>query len=447
MTDTPDAPVERVNKIQVLSWSLWDFGSAAFNAVLVTFIFSVYLVDSVGAHITHPFTAAQWLSLGLATAGVVVAGVTPVLGQRADLRGTRRRSVTVWTYVTVVLMAVLFFVRNNADWYFFLGLTVLAVASVTFEFAEVNYFAQLSQISTRNTVGKISGFGWASGYVGGIFLLLLCYVGFVAGDGTTRGLLGIPVEGGLNIRLVAVMAALWFGLSAIALILTVPEITPSGEKRDSVAGSYRRLFHELAQLWRADRNAIHFLIASAVFRDGLAGVFTYGAILGVSVYGLAPADVLIFGIAANVTSALGAAIGGFLDDLLGPKPVIMGSLLALIISGTTMFFLDGPLAFWICGLLLCLFVGPAQSASRSFLLRVSPSGRDGQMFGFYATTGRAISWLSPVAFFLFVSIGGGDDRWGVLGIVTILALGLLVMLRVHEPDFTARTVRAEHVLG
>lgn len=435
-----------LNKIQVLSWSLWDFGSAAFNAVLVTFIFSVYLVDSVGAEITDPFSSAQWLSIGLAAAGVLVAAVTPVLGQRADLRGTRRRSVAVWTYLTVVLMAALFFVRNDAEWYFFLGVAILALASVTFEFAEVNYFAQLPQISTKNTVGTISGFGWALGYVGGIVLLLICYVGFVAGEGETRGLLSLPVDGGMNIRLVAVFAAVWFGLSAVALLVTVPEISPSGEEPDSFTGSYRRLFREIGQLWRVDRNAIYFLISSAIFRDGLAGVFTYGAILGVSVYGLAPADVLIFGIAANVTAAAGAAVGGLLDDRLGPKTVIAGSLLALIASGTTMFFLDGQLAFWICGLLLCLFVGPAQSASRSFLVRVSPAGRDGQMFGFYATTGRAISWMSPLAFFLFVSLGGGD-RWGVLGIVFILAVGLLALLRVRQPGLDERRERTAKVVA
>ena len=431
-TDLETAGVQRTRKTQVFAWSMWDFGSAAFNAVLVTFIFSVYLVDSVGANITGALTSSQWLSVALAVAGVTIAAVTPIMGQRADIKGTRKRAVGTWTYITVFIMAALFFVRNDADWYFWLGLILLAIGSVTFEFAEVNYYAQLTQISTPATVGRVSGFGWAMGYVGGIILLLLCYVGFVAGDGDTRGLLNIPTEGGLNIRLVALFAAIWFGLSAIFLLLKVPEISPSGEKAGSVWASYRRLWHSLVDLWRTDRNSVYFLIASAVFRDGLAGVFTYGAILGVSVYGLAAADVLVFGVAANVSAAAGAALGGLLDDKLGPKPVIMGSLAGLVLTAAVLFFASGPLAFWVLGLILCLFVGPAQSAARSFLTRVTPEGKAGQMFGFYITTGRATSWLSPLAFLVFVGLGG-DDRWGILGIGLILLVGAVLMLWVKDP--------------
>lgn len=423
---------ERTRKTQVFAWAMWDFGSAAFNAVLVTFIFSVYLVDSVGADISGPLTSSQWLSVALAVAGVTIAAVTPVMGQRADIKGTRKQSVGIWTFTTVALMLAMYFVRNDADWYFWLGLVLLAVGSVTFEFAEVNYYAQLSQISTEKTVGRVSGFGWAMGYVGGIILLLICYVGFIAGDG---GALGIPTEGGLNIRLVAVFAAVWFGLSAIWLLRAVPEISPSGEKAGSIKDSYRRLWRALVNLWRTDRNSFYFLIASAVFRDGLAGVFTYGAILGVSVYGLAPADVLIFGVAANVSAAAGAALGGLLDDRLGPKTVILGSLAGLVITAVIMFFATGPMAFWVFGLILCLFVGPAQSAARSFLSRVAGEDRAGELFGFYITTGRAVSWLSPLAFLIFVGMGG-DDRFGILGIGLILLVGAVLMLGVKDP--TAR---------
>lgn len=425
---------ETARRGQVAAWAMWDFGSAAFNAVLVTFIFSVYLVDSVGADVAGVFTSAQYLSVALAAAGLAIAAITPIMGQRADITGTRRKALGTWTFITVALMAALVLVRNDANWYFFLGLALLTLGTVTFEFAEVNYFAQLNQISTPTTVGRISGFGWAAGYVGGIILLLLCYVGFVAGEGDTRGMLGIPIEGGLNIRLVALFAAVWFALAALPVLFKVPEIAPSGEKAGTIPDSYRRLVRELKELWRTDRRSVRFLIASAVFRDGLAGAFTYGAILGVSVYGLQPADVLIFGVAANVAAALGAVLGGLIDDRFGPKPVILGSLFALVIVAVALFFAHGALAFWILGLFLCLFVGPAQSSSRSFLTRVIPTGREGQMFGFYATTGRAASWLSPIAFFLLVSLGGGDDRWGVLGIGLVLLIGAALMLGVRDAE-------------
>jgi UMF1 family MFS transporter len=418
-----------------LAWAFWDWGSAAFNAVLVTFIFSVYLTDSVGGAIEGSagdgVSPATWYGWAMALGGVTIALVAPVMGRRADARGTRRRSVTLWTLVTVGLMFSLVGIGDDAPGYFWAGIVIMGVASVTFEFAEVSYFAMLSQVSTRDNVGRVSGFGWSMGYFGGIVLLLVCYLGFIAGDGDTRGFLGVPVEDGWNVRIVAVIAALWFLVSAIPVMRKVPENTPDPDAATaSVAESYRGLFRDIASLWRTDRSSVWFLVAAAVFRDGLAGVFTFGAVLAVSVYGLSPADVLLFGVAANVVSAIGALACGYVDDRVGPKPVIMVSLILLVVDAFVLFVVDGPMMFWIFGLLLCLFVGPAQSASRSYLTRICPEGREGQMFGLYATTGRSVSWLAPAAFALFTGITG-DDRFGILGIAVVLLAGLLLLTKVR----------------
>lgn len=435
------AKAMRTDRGTVTAWGLWDWGSAALNAVLITFIFSVYLTDSVGQNIGDSVTIlgleitatpAQWYGWAMAAAGVCVAFFAPIMGQRSDIRGTRKRSVGWWTMVTVILMALLVFIANDDPIYFWIGIVILALAALTFEFAEVNYFAMLKQISTGDNVGKVSGFGWSMGYFGGIVLLLACYLGFVAGEGDTRGFLDIPAEGGLNIRLVALFAAVWFFLFALPVLFRVPEITPTGEKPLGFFASYRKLFADIAALWREDRHAVYFLISSAVFRDGLAGVFTFGAILAVSVYGLSPADVLLFGVAANVFSALGAVIGGWLDDKVGPKPVILVSLGLMIVAAAILFFVEGPLMFWIFGLMLCVFVGPAQSASRTYLSRMAPAGRDGQMFGLYATTGRSVSWLTPLVFGWFVA-WSGDDRAGIIGIGVVLLVGALLLIGVRKP--------------
>ncbi len=429
-------PGVRSDRGTIFSWAFWDWGSAAFNAVLVTFIFSVYLTDSVGSTLGSG-NATSLYSMAVALAGVIVAVVAPVMGRRSDIRGTRRSSLRIWTMVTVVLMFSLFAVKNNDPMYFWIGVAIMAVANVTFEFAEVQYYAQLSQISTRKTVGRVSGFGWAMGYFGGIFLLLICYFGFVAGEGDTRGFFNIPVEDGLNIRLVAVFAAAWFLISAIPALLRVPEIeqqVAEGEQPKGIIAAYQDLFAEVRKLWRNDRNSVFFLISAAIFRDGLAGVFTFGAILAVTVYGLSAGDVLLFGIAANVISAIGALLGGFLDDKIGPKPIIVISLSIMIIDVGIMYFVEGPQNFWIYGLILCAFVGPAQSASRSFLTRLSPDGQEGQLFGLYATTGRAVSWMAPGLFGLFVAITG-EDRTGILGIGLLLLVGMaLLLVLVKAPE-------------
>jgi UMF1 family MFS transporter len=172
-------------------------------------------------------------------------------------------------------------------------------------------------------------------------------------------------------------------------------------------------------------------LASAVFRDGLAGVFTFGGVLAASVFGFSPGEVILFAIAANVVAGIATMAVGVLDDRLGAKPVIVTALVGLLASGMLVFLLHdgGQIVFWTAGLALCLFVGPAQSASRTFLARLIPIGREGEVFGLYATTGRAVSFLAPTSFAVFVSIFGAT-HWGILGIMLVLLLGLLLLIPV-----------------
>ncbi|MGU3435995.1 MFS transporter [Actinomycetes bacterium M1A6_2h] len=422
------------SKRQVAAWGLWDWGSAAFNAVILTFVFSVYLTDAVGDDLPGPISATSWFSWSVGIASVFVALLAPVTGRQQDNSGTRKRSLFVLTALTVATMAGLFFVRDDYH-YLWLGLVLLGLGSIFFELAQVPYTAMLRQVSTPDNIGRVSGFGWAMGYFGGIVLLLICYLGFIVGDGDTRGLLGITTDAGLNIRIVALVAAVWLAAFAIPVFFAVPELpaTAAKTKRLGVVQSYKALGRDLKELWRADRRTVYFLFASALFRDGLAGVFTFGAVLAVSVYGIGSADVLLFGVAANVVAAIGAILAGRIDDRVGPKKVIVWSLTLMIVAGLVLLAVSGPTMFWIFGLMLCVFVGPAQSSARTFLTRITPPGREGQMFGLYATTGRAVSFLSPVLFGFFVFVFDAD-RAGILGIVLVLAMGLVAILKVAAPQ-------------
>ncbi|MGW4354652.1 MFS transporter [Nocardia sp. NPDC004582] len=422
----------------VLAWGFWDWAGASFNAVILTFVFSVYLTDKVGEDLPGGISASAWLGWALGAAGLVVALTAPVAGQWFDATARRKLALGILTSVTVLLMAAMFFVKDDYH-YLWAGLVLLAVGSASFELSHVPYFAMLRQVSTPANVGRVSGFGWSMGYFGGIILLLISYVGFIAGKGDNRGLLGVPIEDGLNIRLVAVLAAVWFAGFAVPLFLFVPEVPrtdadPGAAVRGrAFLSSYRVLFRDVRELWRTDRRTVGFLLASAIFRDGLAGVFTFGAILAVKVYGIADADVLLFGIAANVVAALGALVGGRFDDRTGPKAVIVAALLGMIVCGAFLLVLSGPLMFWIFGLLLTVFVGPAQASARSFLARVSPPGREGQMFGLYATTGRAVSFLAPTLFGFFVWAFDAE-RAGIVGLLLVLIVGLMLLLPVSGDD-------------
>jgi UMF1 family MFS transporter len=219
------------------------------------------------------------------------------------------------------------------------------------------------------------------------------------------------------------------------LLLTAHRL-PSPAEADgpahSALGGYRRLWQDLVGEWHRDRNLVYYLLAAAVFRDGLAGVFTFGGVLGVNAYGISPDDVLIFGVAASVVAALGAVVGGFLDDWIGSKPVIIGSLASIIAAGLAMMALSGPRAFWATGLLLCLFIGPAQASARTLLLRMSSEGKEGVAFGLYTMTGRAVSFVGPWLFSVFVDVFGAV-RAGMGGLCLVMGAGLLGLLMVRVP--------------
>ncbi|TCK23053.1 MFS transporter [Pseudonocardia endophytica] len=431
MNAVPAAAAAAPSRGRVWAWGMWDWGSSAFNTIVLTFVFSVYLTDSVGKNLPEgSLSPNAWLSWSTAAAGLLIALMAPVIGQSADRAGHRLRSTGVWTAAVVVAMLLMFFVRNDDYHYLWLGLLLLGLASIFFELAQVSYFALLSQVSTPENVGRVSGFGWALGYFGGIILLAVSYFGFIADDG---GLLGVSTEGGLNIRIVVLVAAVWFTVFALPMFLTLPEIRPTGERtRLGVVGSYRALLANLRALLRDQPHTVYFLGASALFRDGLNAIFAFGGVIAVTVYGMDPGTVLIFGVVINVVSALGALAGGRLDDRIGPKAVVVGSLAGLVVVGLILLFVSGTTLFWVFGLILGLFVGPAQASSRSYLSRLCPEGQEGQLFGLYATTGRAVSFISPALIGLFTVIGG--DRLGLLGIILVLVAGLAAVLPVRKPD-------------
>lgn len=415
---------------KVFAWTLWDAGGASFNAIMTTFIFTaLYLTSDVFGSETH---TTQALSVGLTIAGVFIALLAPISGQRADATGKRGFWLGVNTFATAILMALCFFVYPEPK-FLWLGVALIALANIVNEFAVVNYNALLPRISTPATVGKISGIGWACGYFGGIVALLLVMLLFIK-----PGILPLPEhDGSLVYRSIALFSALWCVVFSAPLLLSL-----RGEKTQArnasaqdagpgglagVVHAYKHLWRTIKRLYRTAPSTLYFLITSAVFRDGLNGVFTFGGVLAAGSFGFSANEIIIFAIAGNVVAGIGALIGGSLDDKLGPKNVILGSLIGVLVAAAPILFLEGKPVFWVCGLALCAFVGPAQSAARTYLARVSPPGAEGELFGLYSTTGRAASFLAPALFGLFVGLLGAQV-WGVIGIMVVIALGLAMVL-------------------
>ncbi|MDO5025125.1 MAG: MFS transporter [Trueperella sp.] len=428
---------QRVFTKKIWAWGLWDWASAAFNAIVTTFVFSVYLTN---ADLFGP-EANRQLGIALGIAGVVIAVVAPALGQAVDRSGKRATVLTGTTLLTALVTALLFFVTPGER--LWLGLFLLALGNILFETGSVVYNAIITDLTDTKNVGRVSGFGWGLGYIGGIVLLLILFVGFIDPE---VGWFGVTAENGLNIRAAMLVAALWTLLFSLPLMVSLRNKPRNKDARSlGVVDSYKQLLASIRHLWRTDRSVVWFLISSAIYRDGLAGVFTFGAVLASAAFGFSSSEVIIFGIAANLIAGIATIAFGWLDDILGARAVIIISVTSMVIMGLCVFFfhnglgpLDAKTVYWIFGLLLCVFVGPTQSASRTYLARIAPPGEEGEIFGLYATTGRAVSFLAPFMYSTAITLGATaagislEDAayFGILGIGLVLLVGLVTFLPV-----------------
>lgn len=428
----------------MLGWAMWDPGTQPYASVITTFVFSVYIVsDSFGSN----DLTSTGLSWTMALAGLLIALLAPVVGQWADRRGRRIGALRWLTWALALLAGSLFFVQARAS-YLALGLILLGAGTVVSDVASALYNGLLDEVAEPSTVGRISGLGWGLGYVGGIVALLVIYIGWIK---PTIGWFGVTSTNGMNIRVSMIFCAAWILLLTLPTFIILrdpPPAAPAGGAARSaddaphgLRHSYAELGRSIARMWRHHRPILIFLIASALFRDGLNGVFQFGGAIAKQTFGFSSSGVLIFGIAANLVAGVATMGFGLLDDRIGPRRVINLSLILLIACGALVFVLHsgGQMVFWVVGMVMCAFVGPAQSASRSYLARVCPPGMEGEIFGLYATTGKAVSFLSPLLFGVFITVGhainGGDSNqyWGILGIVVVLLGGLVAMIPVKDP--------------
>jgi len=444
-------PEDDVRKVvprrQVVSWALWDWATQPFNSVILTFVFAaLYLVsgnflpaDVAALDMDDPLKVRALAELssgyGFVTflAGILILLLAPVLGQRADATGRKKGALFLFTMLLALLQFALFFVRADPS-YFWLGAAFLALGAVVSEIAGVNYNAMLHQVSTRRTIGKVSGLGWGLGYIGGIVALVIVVV-------LDRfDFFGLDTSDGLGYRLIAVGAAVWTIVFSIPIFLNVPEapaVDPEHRKVNFFKG-YVVLARDLVRLYATSRPAFWFLFASAIYRDGLAGIFAFAGILATAAFGFDAAEVIIFAIVANVVAGISTILAGRADDRFGPKAVIVFALSGLVAMAVLVFALHdlGSIVFWVGGLVLASFVGPAQAASRSLLARVTPVGLQGEIFGLYATTGRVASFISPGLWGLAIAVSGATI-FGVLGIALVLAVGLALLVFVKLPDLRA----------
>ncbi|MEN9749093.1 MAG: hypothetical protein RL149_171 [Actinomycetota bacterium] len=421
-----------IKKRSTFAWALWDWAEQPYPTIIQTFIFATYITSS---YFGDPDENTHALSWTMIISGVLVALISPVFGRRADEAGKRKFWLLVQSGILIAIMAASYFVEPSPEFLIF-GLVLYGIGNVVQETAFINYYAMLKQVTRESNIGKVSGYAWALGYVGGILLLLVSLIGFVLPDNPW---FGIPTENAENYRVLFLFSAIWMLVFTIPLAIFVPEVSASASrKKENLFGAYRALWSQLKSLRAQAPETLKFLISSAIYRDGLAGVFSFGAVLGTVAFGFSKTEVIFFGIAANLVAGFGAAIGGVLDNKLGTRNTIVVSLTGLIVAGAGVFVFAevGQVTYWIGGLLLCLFVGPAQASSRTFVAKFTPVGREGEVFGLYQTTGRAASFLSPSLWAIATGIAAavGIEHtaiFGVIGLIIVLAVGLFLLTRVN----------------
>jgi len=451
--------MSRTSTARVLAWALWDWATQPFSTVITTFVFSIYLTSSLFLEPgdaalpagTPEYDAAygslsSGLGLAVAVAGVVIAIVAPLLGRHSDTTGRRKGMLAANTAVVAVVTALMFFVEPDPRFFVF-GAVLIALGTVFNDLSYVPYNALLVEVSTKKNRARVGALGWGIGYLGGIVAMLIVYVGFIAGEPFWFGTSEIDST---NIRAIAVVCAVWIVVFSVPLFLVVPEPATSRVRVEpaGIVASYRHVFGTVRRIFAGDRSAFWFLISSAVYRDGLAAVFLFGGVIAAGTFGFGFTEVLMFGILGSVLAGVSTIAVGWIEQRIGSRAVIAFSLLAIVAFLLGMFLGRdaGPAAFWICGLGVAFFSGPAQSASRTLMLDFAPAGAEGEFSGLYATTGRAASFITPVLWSVSIALGGAQ-YWGGLAILSVVAVGFLLFLRVKRPPHTDAHVAPDDALS
>ncbi len=393
-----------MQRTAMLAWWLYDWACSAFNTIVVTFVFAAYFVRAVAADPVQG--TADWAA-AQTVAGLVIAVGSAPLGTVADRGGHRRSMLAGFTTVTVLCTASLWFVRPQPDSPL-LALVLVAVATITLEFATVFYNAMLPDIAPPGRIGRVSGIGWGLGYAGGLVCLALCLTLLIDPH---PPLFGLSPTDAQPVRATTLFAAAWIALFAWPVVL----LGPSQEGR---RGELRGLY------WRALREAgvARFLLARMLYTDGLTTLFAFGGIFATGTFGMNARETLILGIALNLTAGLGAAGFALIEDRVGARPVVLTAVTALTVLGTGVLLVRSAQWFWVLALALGVFVGPAQAASRSLMARLAPAGSRNAYFGLYAISGRVTGFVGPMALGAMTA-ASGSQRAGMGVIVVLLAVG------------------------
>ena len=411
----------------MLAWALYDWAATPFFAVIITFVFAAYFTQAVAANEIDG--TAQW-GFAIALSGLVIAVLSPMLGAIADVGGRRKPWLAAFTGLAALVIALLWLVQPDPG-FVLLALVLIFLATTLIELGQAFYNAMLPDLAPKRTLGRWSGRGWSLGYLAGIIALTLLLFGIIRPEPPPFGLDADAAE---PIRVAGPFIALWLVFFALPLFLFTPD-----KPRTGLPAS-QAMRHGLGNLWRTLRGlglqsqVLRFLIARLIYNDGLNTLFAFGGIYAAGTFGMSTQEIILFAIMLNVSAGIGSFSFGFLDDRLGSKKTVLIAIGGLAIFGIAALLAQEKTTFWVLGVLIGLFVGPAQSASRTLMARLAPPDQRTEMFGLYALSGKLTAFMGPFLFGAATSLFQ-TQRAGMAVVVVLLTVGgVLLLLTVREPD-------------
>jgi UMF1 family MFS transporter len=439
----------------VVSWIFFDWAAQPYFTLITTFVFAPYFASFVAP---DPASGQALWGFATAAAGLAIALMSPVLGAIADASGRRKPWIAGFGALLVIGSALMWIGKPGDESVIPPLLLAYAIASVGAEFATVFNNAMMPTLVPPNRIGRLSGTGWATGYVGGILSLILVLGFLTANPDTGRTLFGFAPLFALDPvmhqgdRITGPLTGVWFIVFVLPMFLFTPDYPAKRPVREALREGLLELRHTLGELPK-QKSIATFLLANMIYTDGLVSLFAFGGIYAAGTFGWHTIQIGTFGIILAIAGAFGAWLGGKLDDRLGPKRVIAGSMLILLLSIAAILLVDkdsilfvkvappesgGALfsgaaerAYLVLGCPIGAAGGPLQAASRTLLIHLAPKDRIAQYFGLFALTGKVTSFIGPLLIGA-ITAATASQKAGMAVLVVFFVAGLALLTRVRD---------------
>ncbi|WP_291687105.1 MFS transporter [Bradyrhizobium sp.] len=439
----------------VISWIFFDWAAQPYFTLITTFVFAPYFAT----HVAPDAASGQSLwGFATAAAGLLIALLSPVLGAIADASGRRKPWIAAFGAMLVIGASLMWFGKPGDPSVILPLLLAYGLATIGAEFATVFNNAMMPTLVPPNQIGRLSGTGWATGYVGGILSLILVLGFLAASPETGRTLFGFMPLLGLDPlthqgdRISGPLTGIWFMVFVLPMFLLTPDYPAKRPIGGAVREGLTGLKRTLAELPR-QKSLAAFLLANMIYTDALVSLFAFGGIYAAGTFGWNTIQIGTFGIILAIAGTFGAWLGGRLDDKLGPKRVIAGSMLLLLFAvvaillvdkdrilfirvapptpGGALFAAPAERAYLLLGCLIGAAGGPLQAASRTLLIRMAPKDRIAQYFGLFALTGKITSFVGPLLIGVITAVTA-SQKAGMAVLVLFFVAGLVLLARVDQ---------------